>query len=153
MKDDNNNLLIENIQKAKDGDAQAFEYLYEQFYVPLFRFIKWRINDQENAADFVQDVFLKWYQSLSRYEVKMKPVNYLYVIAMRLIINDSQKKNTLQLEEDAEEFIADETESLEEILDTEINFSKVREIIDTELNDSEKNIISLKYLEEKNNNT
>lgn len=143
--------ILENIQKAKAGDSEAFEYLYSQFYTPLFNFIKWRTNDSEKTKDLVQEVFVKWYQSLQSYEVKMKPLNYLYTIATRLIINDSQKKKSLQLDEDAEEFIADESENLESILNTQINFSKTKQIISEELSETEQNVISLKYLQELEN--
>jgi RNA polymerase sigma-70 factor (ECF subfamily) len=81
------------INKAKIGDKGAFEVLYTNLYTPLFRFVRSRIRDEEKAVDICQEVFLKWYNSLSTYEIKMKPLSYLMMISMRLIINESKKNS------------------------------------------------------------
>lgn len=142
---------IENvILRAKSGDKEAFEFLYKEMYQPLFRFVLFRTRDEEKTKDIVSEVFVRFYESLDRYEIKMKPINYLMTIAMRLIINDTKKKKALALDEDAEEFIPSEEESIEDILNTEVDFSNVREIIE-ELGESEKDVITLKYLNDFSN--
>lgn len=80
------------IYKAKNGDKTAFSTLYTELYTPLFRFVKSRTNNHEKSLDICQETFLKWYKSLDTYEIKMKPLSYLMMISMRLIINDGQKK-------------------------------------------------------------
>jgi RNA polymerase sigma-70 factor (ECF subfamily) len=144
--------IIDNIYKAKQGDKQAFESLYLELYEPLFRFVRFRLcGDQERASDVCQDTFLKWYQSLDRYEPTIKPINYLITIATRIMINEGKRKKVDELSEDAEDFVASNDETVENLLTTEMDFDKVREIIDTELNELEKSIITLKYISQLDN--
>ncbi len=97
------------IFEAKNGNKESFSVLYNELYTPLFRFIKSRTRDHEKSVDICQEVFIKWYKSLDSYEIKMKPLSYLMMIGMRLIINDSNKKTSLSLKEEYEELIADES--------------------------------------------
>lgn len=105
------------IFEAKNGNKESFSVLYNELYTPLFRFIKSRTKDYEKSVDICQEVFIKWYKSLDSYEIKMKPLSYLMMIGMRLIINDSNKKTSLSLKEEYEEIIADES-----LISADINF-------------------------------
>jgi RNA polymerase sigma-70 factor (ECF subfamily) len=133
------------INKAKIGDKGAFEVLYTNLYTPLFRFVRSRIRDEEKAVDICQEVFLKWYNSLSTYEIKMKPLSYLMMISMRLIINESKKKKSISLPEGAEEYIADEAESIENILDFKVEIDKIKVLFE-ELNEDQLNVITMRYI-------
>jgi RNA polymerase sigma-70 factor (ECF subfamily) len=143
--------ILKSITQAKLGNREAFSYLYEEFYPKLFSFVNFKTRDTEKTNDIVADTFLNWYKSLDTYEVKQKPINYLYTIATRLIINDSQKKKSLALGEEAEDFIPDENISAEDLSDINLNFQKVKNIIDEKLNDVEKQVIDFKYLKEMEN--
>jgi RNA polymerase sigma factor (sigma-70 family) len=143
--------ILQSIADAKLGNREAFSYLYDEFYPKLFSFVNFKTRDVEKTNDIVADTFLNWYKSLETYEVKQKPINYLYTIATRLIINDSQKKKSLVLGEEAEDFIPDENISAEDLSDINLNFQKVKNIIDEKLNDVEKQVIDFKYLKEMEN--
>jgi RNA polymerase sigma-70 factor (ECF subfamily) len=138
------------IIQAKNGDKQAFSSLYNEFYTPLYRFVMSRTRDQEKAKDISQEVFLKWYESLERYEEKMKPLSYLMMIAMRLIINEGEKKKSLYFTEDAEEFIEDKSINIFEDLDLQIGFDRVRDLF-TELSDDQRIILEFKYISDMKN--
>lgn len=133
------------IEQAKSGDKQAFSSLYSELYTPLYRFVLSRSRDREKTVDICQEVFMKWYESLPSYEAKIAPKSYLMLIATRLMINDTKKKKSVMMPEDAEEFIADESESIEDILDTEIEIDKIKDLFE-HLTDSEQDVISMKYL-------
>jgi len=142
--------LLAQIKRAKEGDTEAFGELYQELYSPLFRYVIFKCRDVEKAKDIVSETFLKWYESLDRYEAKIKPINYLITIAVRLLINEGKKKGALQLDLDAEEFIESGEESVTEFLNTELEFGQVKEIIDN-LPEGEKDVIYLKYIDDKNN--
>jgi RNA polymerase sigma-70 factor (ECF subfamily) len=139
--------ILQNIALAKKGDKNAFGFLYQEFYKPLHRFVFYKVRDENKADDIVSEVFLKWYESLSRYEVKQKPLNYLYTIALRLIINESQKKKADYFPEDAEEFLESGEESYEDILDKEYNLDFIKKIIEENLGELEKDLFKLKFQE------
>lgn len=134
------------IDQAKNGDKQAFSDLYRELYTPLFRFVKSRTGNHDRALDICQDVFIRWYKSLDTYEIKMKPLSYLMMIAMRLIINEGKKSSSVHLPDEAEEFIADTSlVSVEDVFDFNIDFEKVRSVFEN-LTENQKNVVSMRYV-------
>jgi RNA polymerase sigma-70 factor (ECF subfamily) len=140
------------IELAKNGDKNAFGELYAALYTPLFRFVMSRSRDHEKTVDICQEVFVRWYKSLDTYEMKIKPLSYLMMIATRLMINDTQKKKSVMMPEDAEEFIADESESFDSILNTQIDFDRIKEKF-TELSVEQQIVIEMKYISDLDNKT
>ena len=53
-----NDLLLERLQR---GDERAFQRLFEEFYASLCLFATRYLGDREEAADVVQDAFLKYW--------------------------------------------------------------------------------------------
>jgi RNA polymerase sigma-70 factor, ECF subfamily len=143
--------LIENIAKAKKGDAQAFEILYKDLYNPLFRYVLFKFKNKDTSEDIVSQTFVNWYGSLEKYEVKSKPLNYLIMIANRLMINERLRKKADSLDDELADVAIDESASIENLLDINVDFAKVKEIIENDLNENEKQVIGLKYIFDKTN--
>jgi len=81
------------IQKAKDGDANAFGELYERYAEPVFRFIYSQTSDRLDAEDLSADVFFKAWRSLPRYEERGFSFSaYLFRIARNLLIDSRRSK-------------------------------------------------------------
>ncbi len=90
--------LQELVEKAKGGDQQAFGELYDLFAEKIFRFIKIKIRDQQEAEDILQETFVKAWRALKNLE--MKGLNFsawLYAIA-RNGVNDFYRKKYRQPE-------------------------------------------------------
>ena len=129
------------ILQAKKGDSQAFDSLYKMFYQPLFRFVLYKTKNRETSLDICQDTFLAWYKSLDTYIFDIKIENYLFFIANRLIINQSKKKVIYELSDEYEDILLDTNQkSIEEELDTKINFEKVESYFDN-LTETEKDVL------------
>jgi len=80
------------IQKAKDGDTEAFGDLYERYAEPVFRFIYSQTSNRFDAEDLTGDVFLRAWQSISRYEERGFSFSaYLFRIARNVMIDRSRK--------------------------------------------------------------
>ena len=41
------------IARAKEGDTEAFGELYSLYFMPVFRYIYYRVHSQEEAEDLV----------------------------------------------------------------------------------------------------
>ena len=52
------------VQRAQQGDAQAFEKIYDLYAQKIFRFIKCKIQNQQQAEDVLQEVFIKAWRAL-----------------------------------------------------------------------------------------
>jgi RNA polymerase sigma-70 factor (ECF subfamily) len=141
------------ISQAKNGDKDAFGMLYNELYTPLFRFIKSRTRDHEKSVDICQDVFLRWYNSMDTYEIQMKPLSYLMMIGMRLIINDSSKKKSLFLDEKYEEIIADESITPSDILyDFNCDADKVKSLFEN-LSEAQQIVLTMRYVSDADTDT
>ena len=141
------------IFQAKNGNKDSFALLYNELYTPLFRFIKSRTKNHDKSVDICQDVFIKWYKSLDTYEIKMKPLSYLMMIGMRLIINDSNKKTSLFLDEKYEEIIADESISPADItFDFNTDSENIKDLFEN-LSDTQQIVLTMRYVADADTDT
>ena len=94
MKSPENTDFIDIIRRAKNGDAEAFGVLYQEYYTPVYRYVYFRCRFGEDAPeDITQDVFLKAYTSFDAYSYTgTSPLAYLYTIAKNLLIDRGRKK-------------------------------------------------------------
>ena len=84
------------IQKAKDGDADAFGELYERYAEPVFRFIFSQTSNRLDAEDLTADVFLKAWRSLPRYKERGFSFSaYLFRIARNVLIDSRRKQKAV----------------------------------------------------------
>jgi RNA polymerase sigma-70 factor (ECF subfamily) len=90
------------IQKAKEGDADAFGDLYERYAESVFRFLYSQTSNRFDAEDITGDVFLRAWQSLPNYEERGFPFSaYLFRIARNVLIDRRRKRKPVsELPED-----------------------------------------------------
>ncbi|MFA6512387.1 MAG: sigma-70 family RNA polymerase sigma factor [Patescibacteria group bacterium] len=94
--------IQEFVQQARDGDAEAFGVLFEEFSDRVYRFLAMRVSEKETAEDITQTVFVEMIQSLGRYKKQRnaKFSTWLFQIArFRLIDHYRSKKAHIPLED------------------------------------------------------
>lgn len=147
---DSNKDFRELISKAKDGDAGAFSSVYEQCFVPVFRYIYLRVKNKTEAEDLAQTVFLKAYQSLPKFEEQGRPfLAYLFTIARNAVI-DFWRVNKRTVVDDPDHALriipdpkADPTGRLDDKHDAEL----VKQAIKS-LTPDQQEVLSLKFMGE-----
>lgn len=102
----------------------AMEKLIIRWKDGLFRFFDRSLRNKADAEDLTQRVFIRVYQSASRYQPKAKFSTYLFTIARNLLIDELKKKNRQQISIYSDELIQgqvaqtrNEVEEWNEILD------------------------------------
>lgn len=81
---DDKNTLPDNdelIQKAIDGDKQAFNELYMQSYRYVFFVVRQYIPDDETTYDVIQETFIKVYKSINRLRSPKAYYGWITIIA------------------------------------------------------------------------
>jgi RNA polymerase sigma-70 factor, ECF subfamily len=102
------------IRRARLGDAEAFGVLYQHYFTPLYRYIYFRIAEKADTDDLTQEIFLKAYESFSRYTYSgASPLAYFYAIARNMIIDHHRKKKAVLLDDEVWDAVADDTQSIE----------------------------------------
>lgn len=87
------------ICRMKNGDDDAIEAFVRKYYPVLLRYCHFHIKNQADAEDAVQEVFVRFFSTLSVYQHYGKVQNYLYVIAANLCRDSYRKPGELPEEE------------------------------------------------------
>ena len=88
--DVDDNLLIE---KAKEGEAEAFGELYERHVHAVYRFLYSRLDNRLDAEDFAEEVFLRAWNSLQTYDERGIPFRAFLLIIARNVLIDHYRRN------------------------------------------------------------
>ena len=75
----------------------AMEKIITRWKDGLFRFFDRSLQNKADAEDLTQKVFIRVYQSASRYQPKAKFSTYLFTIARNLLIDEIKKSNRQQI--------------------------------------------------------
>src|SRR5215216_7283724 len=75
------------------GEERAFQELVERYQPRLLNFIYRTIGDREKAEDLVQEVFIRVYRHLHRFDRSKKFSTWAYTIASNLAKNELRNRS------------------------------------------------------------
>ena len=92
-----------NLDRAIQGDHEAFGSLYEQYVERIFNYVYYRTGNQHDAEDLTAKVFFRAMRRIPQYEERGLPVSaWLYRIAHNLVANwhrDRGRRPEISLDE------------------------------------------------------
>jgi RNA polymerase sigma-70 factor (ECF subfamily) len=99
--DSDDNLIVAQIVS---GQKDLFRLLVRRYERPIYGMGKSFFRNAEDASDFVQEVFLKVYRNLSRFEGRSRFSTWVYKIAYNTAVNGINRRKEYQslAEEEAE---------------------------------------------------
>jgi len=86
---DDGRLVLEHLA----GDPQAFGTLVDRYQTRLLNFINRTIGDRERAEDLVQEVFIRVFRHLHRFDQTKKFSTWIYTIASNLGKNELRNRS------------------------------------------------------------
>ena len=76
------------VDAAKGGDPEAFAEIFDEYHLPIYRFIASRVGRPSDAEDLTQLVFVKALEALPRYEARGVPFGgWLFRLARNATID------------------------------------------------------------------
>ncbi len=78
---------LELIEKAKQGETDAFQQLFEAYKVPVYNFVLRMIGRVHDAEDILQEVFVKMHQKLPTLRESKYFTAWLFRVAKNETIN------------------------------------------------------------------
>lgn len=76
------------LQKAINGDEQAFTILYDENIDVIYRFVEIRVGDPQTAEDLTSKIFMKSWEKLSTFQDRGVPFRaWVFRIARNAIID------------------------------------------------------------------
>jgi RNA polymerase sigma-70 factor (ECF subfamily) len=87
------------------GERELFRYLVTRHQKAVYGMGRSFFRNREDIADFVQEVFLKAYRSLARFESRSRFSTWLYTIAYNTAVNKVTRRREYQSLAEGEEVV------------------------------------------------
>ena len=135
------------VRLCQKGDMAAFEQLFHRHQDRIYSVASKMMNNQEDAMDLTQEIFLRAYQKIGKFNFSSAFSTWLYKLATNLCIDELRKRkrsaNTTPLEEAVLEADSDTPE------EHAIERDRQRQVWDAinSLKEKERAIIILKDIE------
>lgn len=84
----------EQLRRIRNGDEEAFEKLFSQYYSQLCAFAVNILDSRELAKDCVQEIFLKIWRNRENWQINYSVSVYLYQAVRNQALNRIEKRNT-----------------------------------------------------------
>lgn len=88
----NPNGMEEAIQRVHAGDRQAFTVIITAYERQIYTYCYYILRSREEAEDAVQDIFVKVYQQLRRYEKRVSFSAWLYKVAYHHCLDQLRRR-------------------------------------------------------------
>lgn len=132
------------IKQVKDGDAEAFGLLYDQYSEVIFRYVYSHLENRLDAEDLTEEIFLRAWRALPKYDERGLPFSaFLFRIARNSLIDYYRQRKVVQSIDDIE--IQSREAGPEELVDGRIENSDLRKTI-AELREDYRNVLIFRFL-------
>ncbi|MFC1978838.1 sigma-70 family RNA polymerase sigma factor [Chloroflexota bacterium] len=85
------------VERAKNGDQNAFAQIYEEYFDRIYRYIAVRLGDRTEAEDLTEQVFLNSLESIRSFKWRGTPFSaWLFRIAHNQIVDYHRKMSKRQ---------------------------------------------------------
>lgn len=145
--------IEEAIQRAKNNEQKAFNFLLNTFWDDVYGFQLKRIENENDAEDVTIQTFSRAFDKMETYNKDYKFKTWLITISKNIHIDIVRKEkrsiSTVSSKDDEESAfqILDETPSVEDKLITEQNLAKLLRDI-KKLKPNYQEVINLRYFQE-----
>ncbi|MFC1540885.1 RNA polymerase sigma factor [Candidatus Latescibacterota bacterium] len=119
------------IQKAQNGDTEAFRELIDRFSPHIYQIAYQMTGNSEDARDIAQEVFLRLYRKLGTFRHTTKFTTWLYRLTINLAIDYLRKnsgRETVSIDAFEQTF---EISGTEKLPDTLAEHNELKGIIET----------------------
>jgi len=90
------------VRLCQNGDTAAFEQLFYKHQERVYSTALRMMSNQEDAQDLTQEIFVKAYQNIRKFNFRSAFSTWLYRLAVNMCIDELRKRksaNTMPLEE------------------------------------------------------
>jgi RNA polymerase sigma-70 factor (ECF subfamily) len=139
------------VRQAKGGDSDAFGKLYDAYLERIYRFIYFRVEDQQTAEDIASQVFLKAWENLGRFHIGGTPfLAWLYTIAHNAVIDHYRTRKVTAALDDVRLSDPGHAEWVENSIDFSVEMESIKGALST-LTDDQRQVLLLKFIDEMSN--
>jgi len=115
------------LRRCLKGDRKAMEAIVVNYQKPIFNYFFRNVRDREIASDLTQDIFLKVFSNLEKYNFSYKFSTWIYALSHNHLIDYYRKKKNISFST----YGHDGSDNLD--FPDERDITKEEELIDSEL--------------------
>jgi RNA polymerase sigma-70 factor (ECF subfamily) len=143
VRDANESNLIE---KAKAYDVEALSELYRRYANVVFRYVYYRVGDQDIAEDVVGDVFVRALEGLPSYRDTGRPFEaWLYRIAHARVVDHYRRSGRRPVMPLDERLSTDEETDPHQLIAAQDDVRRAWEAVN-HLTEDQQQVISLRFI-------
>jgi RNA polymerase sigma-70 factor (ECF subfamily) len=86
------------LERCRKHDPEAFGKIVDAYQNRLFGFVRRMVPDPEEAADVVQDTFIRAFQAIGRFDGRSSLRTWLFRIAYNLCVDRSRRSDRMPAE-------------------------------------------------------
>ena len=135
-----------NLARARELDEQALAAIHDEFFPGVYRYVRYRLEDEQLVEDIAAEVFLRFLDAVQRKGSEIRDVRaWLFGTAANLI-NDHLRRKYRRHEESLEEFeFLAGIDSTEHAVESKDQHQHVREALHN-LTSDQQEVISLRFV-------
>lgn len=134
------------VQRAQQGDANAFAEVYERHQSAVYRYIYYRVGEASTAEDLTSAVFVRVVESIDRFVYRGRPLlSWLYTIAGNIVI-DYQRRAARGVTLPLDERLVSGSEDVEQAAYRAATQEELAEAL-THLTEDQRLVILLRFME------
>lgn len=134
------------VRLSQQGDQEMFGCLYQTYIDRIYRYVYFRVADDNLAEDITAQIFLKVWEKLESYQPGQSPfVAWIYRIAHNTVIDYYRAKKIVISIENARPVELSHDDEVDEKLDFQIQSQKLRAALG-ELTKEQRQVLVLKFV-------
>lgn len=136
---DEQSLLV----KARALDEEALAEIHDRYYEPIFRYVVYRVSNEQVAEDLTSEVFIRLLNALRDHTAPQKTLRgWLYGVAFR-VVSDYHRKQYRRQHVKLTENIASGEDPVESVAH-QLDWNEVKAAL-AELTDAQRQVIALRF--------
>lgn len=134
------------VARAIQRDSDAFGQLYESCLDRIYRYVYYRVNSTTEAEDLTEQVFLKAWEAIDRYEQRGVPfLAWLYRLAHNLVVDHYRSQRQMVPLDELRE-TEEASEDIEASVHAQLDAEEVQAAIHR-LSPEHQQLITLRFVE------
>lgn len=140
--------MMDLVERAQDGETEAFGRLYDHYSDTVYRYIYYRVNSRATAEDLTSETFLRALRRIGTFTWQGRDFGAWLVTIARNLVADHFKSSRFRLEVttgemlDANEVARSPEDSVLELLSNQALLTAVRK-----LNPQQQECVTLRFLQ------
>ena len=135
------NIIHNLIRKSLNGDLKSFEVLIDEYQDRIFRLILGIVKNHATSQEITQDVFIKSWKHLNKYNFEYNFKSWLYKIAVNESLNTLKKTRVFEEYDENIHVIESDIDDIDVLKLNKLNLAIAK------LNQDQRIIVQLKHFE------